>query len=59
MVNEVLVVFALIAFPQGLGCAEMEAFLMTAKVGAQRDLPVGITVPKRATLTDGTRTHDA
>ena len=59
MVNEVLVLVALLASPQGFGCAEMETFLKTAKVGAQRDLPVGITVPKRATLTDGARTHDA
>jgi hypothetical protein len=42
-----------------MGCAEMEAFLRTAKIGSKRDLSVGITVPKRATLSDGTMQHDA
>lgn len=42
-----------------IGCAEMEAFLTTARVVDQRELPVGITLPKRATLDDGTRRHDA
>ena len=41
------------------GCTEMEAFLHAAKVGRQHELPVGITLPTRATLDDGTRTHDA
>ena len=42
-----------------LSCAEMEAFLKTAKVGRQRSIPVGVTLPSRATLDDGTRQHDA
>lgn len=43
-----------------LGCAEMEAFLRTAKiVGRRKDLPVGITVPSRITLDDGRLRHDA
>ncbi len=42
-----------------LGCAEMEGFLKTARILSQRDLPVGITVPKRATLFDGSLRHDA
>ena len=42
-----------------LTCEAMEEFLRTAKIGARRDLPVGITVPKRATLDDGTMQHDA
>lgn len=42
-----------------LGCAEMESFLKTARILSQRDLPVGITVPKRATLSDGSLKHDA
>jgi hypothetical protein len=37
----------------------MEQFLRTARVVSQRDLPVGVTIPKRATLDDGTRKHDA
>ena len=40
-------------------CAEMEAFLKTARIGRQRDLPVGVTAPSRATLDDGTFQHDA
>jgi hypothetical protein len=44
---------------QPLGCAEMEQFLRTARIVSQREIPVGITVPKRATLDDGTRRHDA
>lgn len=41
------------------GCAEMEQFLRTARIVSQREIPVGVTVPKRATLDDGTRRHDA
>lgn len=40
-------------------CAEMERFLQTASIGRQRDIPVGITVPSRAMLDDGTRQHEA
>jgi hypothetical protein len=42
-----------------LSCAQMETFLKTAKVVSQRELPVGVTVPSRATLDDGTMRHDA
>jgi hypothetical protein len=42
-----------------MSCAEMETFLRTAKIGAKRNLPVGVTAPKRATLSDGTMEHDA
>jgi hypothetical protein len=42
-----------------LTCAEMEGFLKTAKMGRQRSLPVGVTVPSRATLDDGKLQHDA
>lgn len=42
-----------------LSCAEMEAFLQTAKIVAQKDIPVGVTTPSRATLDDGKRRHDA
>ncbi|HYM12549.1 MAG TPA: hypothetical protein VEU62_17565 [Bryobacterales bacterium] len=44
-----------------LTCAEMEEFLRTADVGALKNIPKGVTLPKRATLTskDGKFTHDA
>lgn len=45
--------------PASLTCAEMEAFLKTAKMGRQRSIPVGVTVPSRATLDDGKMQHDA
>ena len=41
-----------------LTCAEMEAFLKTAKVGGQREIPVGVTLPSRATFDNGTLRHD-
>jgi hypothetical protein len=44
---------------ESLGCAAMENFLQTAKIVRQRDLPVGVTVPRRATLDDGRMKHDA
>ena len=57
---------ALLAGPQaasppaaGLSCEQIETFLKTAKIGAQRDLPVGVTVPSRALLDDGTLRHEA
>jgi len=37
----------------------MEAFLKTAKVVSRRDSPVGVTVPTRATLDNGTLQHEA
>ncbi len=40
-------------------CQEMEAFLRTAKIGPQRNIPKGVTNPKQATLDDGKFTHDA
>jgi hypothetical protein len=44
-----------------LTCAEMEQFLRDAKIGNQRNIPKGVTLPKRATLTsdDGKIVHDA
>lgn len=44
---------------QALTCAQIEDFLRNANIGAMRDLPVGVTVPKRATLSDGRLKHDA
>ena len=40
-------------------CTEMEEFLRSAKIGTQRNIPKGVTLPKRATLEDGKITHDA
>ncbi len=42
-----------------LTCAEMENFLRTAKIGAQKTTSKGITQPKRALLDDGARQHEA
>jgi hypothetical protein len=42
-----------------LSAAEMETFLLKAKIGRQRDTGTGVTGSKRATLTDGRITHDA
>ena len=38
---------------------QQEEFLRTAEIRDVRDIPVGVTEPKRATLTDGTFSHDA
>jgi hypothetical protein len=43
----------------GLSCAEIESFLRTAKIGAQRTATKGITQPSHATLDDGVRQHEA
>jgi len=40
-------------------CPSIENFLKKAKIGSQKDLSVGVTIPSRATLTDGTFRHDA
>ena len=45
--------------PRALSCDEIETFLKTAKIGKQREIPVGVTLPLRATLDNGTLRHDA
>jgi hypothetical protein len=45
--------------PRALRCDEIETFLKTAKVGRQREIPIGVTLPLRATLDNGTLRHDA
>jgi hypothetical protein len=45
--------------PAALSCADMESFLKTAKIGRQRSIPVGVTIPSRATLENGEMQHDA
>jgi hypothetical protein len=42
-----------------LRCADMETFLKTAKIGPQRGIPVGVTLPSRAPLDDGKLRHEA
>jgi len=44
---------------QNLTCAEMEEFLRLGKMGAQHNIPKGVTLPKRATLEYRGMTHDA
>ncbi len=44
---------------RAFSCAEIETFLKTAKIGRQREIPIGVTLPLRATLDDGTLRHDA
>jgi hypothetical protein len=47
------------AAPSALTCAEIETFLKTAKIGRPRDIPVGVTMPRRATLESDNLRHDA
>ena len=47
------------AAPGALSCAGIETFLKTAKIGRPRDIPVGVTMPQRATLDGGDLKHDA
>jgi hypothetical protein len=42
-----------------LSCAEMEAFLKTAKMGRRQGISTGVTLPSRAPLDDGKLRHDA
>jgi hypothetical protein len=45
--------------PPALDCGQIETFLKKARIGRQRALPVGVTLPSRATLDDGRLQHDA
>ena len=40
-------------------CEQIEEFLHQAKIGQQRDIPKGVTLPKRATLEYNNLLHDA
>ncbi len=42
-----------------LTCEQMEELLREGKMGSMRNIPKGVTLPKRTTLTDGKITHDA
>ncbi len=50
---------ALAQAPPSTTCADIEEFLRNGSVGAMRNLPRGVTLPKRATLTQGGLKHDA
>jgi hypothetical protein len=54
-----LVNWAATASAQSLTCAEMEEFLRLGKIGAQKDIPKGVTLPRRATLEYKGMKHDA
>ena len=45
--------------PPQLTLAEMEAFLLRAKITDKRDAGAGVTGSQRVTMSDGTLTHDA
>src|SRR5687767_9359630 len=45
--------------PITLAPAEMEAFLLRARIVGMRAVGTGVTGSRRATLSDGTLTHDA
>jgi len=44
---------------QSLTCAEMEEFLHLGKIGDQKNIPKGVTLPRRATLEYKGAKHDA
>src|SRR6266849_1196992 len=54
-----LVNWAGTANDQRLTCPEMEEFLRLGKIGAQKDIPKGVTLPRRATLEYKGMQHDA
>jgi len=39
-------------------CAEIEAFMLKAKMGPRKNVPRGVTAPQRATLDDGNMQHE-
>jgi hypothetical protein len=47
------------ATAQSLSCVEMEEFLRLGKIGAQKNIPKGVTLPRRATLEYKGMKHDA
>jgi hypothetical protein len=54
-----LVSSAWAAEPQQRTCAEMEEFLRSGKIISQKNIPKGVTAPKRLTLEYNGMTHDA
>ena len=47
------------ALAQNQTCADMEDFLLNGQIGAQHGIPVGVTLPRRATLEYKGTQHDA
>jgi hypothetical protein len=47
------------ASAQNLTCTEMEEFLRLGKIGVQKNVPKGVTLPRRAPLEYNGVTHDA
>jgi len=47
------------AYAQSLTCAQIEEFLRLGKIGQQKNIPKGITLPTRATLEYNGVQHDA
>jgi hypothetical protein len=54
-----LVNWAATANDQSLTCSQMEEFLRLGKIGQQKNIPKGITLPTRATLEYNGVQHDA
>jgi hypothetical protein len=54
-----LVSWAATASTQSLTCAQMEEFLRLGKIGVQRNISKGVTLPRRATLEYKGMQHDA
>jgi len=54
-----LINWAAAASAHNLTCSEMEEFLRLGNIGAQKDIPKGVTLPKRATLEYKGMQHDA
>ena len=48
-----------VAFAQSPTCSEMEEFLRVGKIGQQKNIPKGVTLPTRATLEYNGVRHDA
>jgi len=48
-----------VAFAQSPTCSEMEEFLRVGKIGQQKNIPKGVTLPTRATLEYNGVQHDA
>jgi len=47
------------SLPQTSTCAGMEEFLLNGEIGAQHGIPVGVTLPRRATIEYKGTQHDA
>jgi hypothetical protein len=55
----VVLTWPVAAAAENLTCAEIEEFLHRGEIGAQRNIPKGVTLPRRATLEYKGTKHDA